>query len=319
VTRGRVRRPRPPLRARPPRRGARLRLVASLSLAALLLTAPPPAAAGERDSATTAATRTVDAGGVTIAYRSIGTGRPVVLVMGLGGTMDAWDPAFVDALAAAGHRVVLLDNEGAGRSERRRGTLTIRRMGDNVDRLIRALGLKRPDVVGWSMGGMIAQSFAVRHPRSLRRLVLMATAPGDGRATPPSGEALGALGEGRAATALDLLFPPGARAVRDAYVRRLVRRDRAMPTPPDTVRRAQVAASAAWLTGQDPDGARVRRLRAPALVAGGALDPLLPVANQRRLAQIIPRARRALYADASHGFFMQRRRAFVPRLVKFLR
>ena len=78
-----------------------------------------------------------------IASRSIGTGRPVVLVMGLGGTMDAWDPAFVDGLAATGHRVVVFDNEGAGRSELRPGTLTIRRMGQNVDRLVRALRLER--------------------------------------------------------------------------------------------------------------------------------------------------------------------------------
>jgi pimeloyl-ACP methyl ester carboxylesterase len=289
------------------------------ALAACALAAPASAPAGERVSAATAETRTVDARGVTIAYRSIGSGRPVVLVMGLGGTMDAWDPAFVDALAAAGHRVLVFDNEGAGRSELRRGTLTIRRMGDNVDRLIRALRLRRPDVVGWSMGGMIAQSFAVRHPRSLRRLVLMATAPGDGRATPPKAEALAALGGGQAATALDLLFPASARAARDGYIRRITRRRGAVLIPPDTVRRAQVAASAVWLAGDDPDGARVRRLRAPTLVAGGALDPLLPVANQRHLADVIPRAARAIYDDASHGFFMQRRRDVLPRLRRFLR
>jgi pimeloyl-ACP methyl ester carboxylesterase len=239
--------------------------------------------------------------------------------MGLGGSMDAWDPAFVDELAATGHQVILFDNEGAGRSEQRPGTLTIRRMGDNLDRLVRALRLRRPDVVGWSMGGMIAQSFAVRHPRSLRRLVLMATAPGDGRATPPTGEALGALGDGQAAAAFDLLFPPSARAAREAYVRRLARRDGGVFTPPGDVRQAQVAATAQWLTGKDADGARARRLRTPTLVAGGTLDPLLPVPNQRRLAQIIPNAERAIYDGASHGFFMQHRASFLRRIRRFLR
>ena len=294
--------------------------LAALAAGAALLAPSSPATAGERDTAATAPTRTVEAGGVRIGYRSIGSGRPVVLVMGLGGTMDAWDPAFVDGLAAAGHRVVLLDNEGAGRSELRSGALTIRRMGQNVDRLVRALRLRRPDVVGWSMGGMIAQSYAVRHPRGLRRLVLLATAPGDGRATPPTADALASLsGTAEAATALDLLFPPSARGVRDAYIARVSKRRRASLLPPTAVRNAQVVATAGWLGGGDADGKRVARLRVPTLVAGGELDPLLPVANQRRLARIIPRAQRALYADASHGFFMQRRRDVLPRLRRFLR
>lgn len=295
-------------------------LAAAFAAAALAAGAlDAPARAGEPDSAVTAPTRTVEADGARIAYRSIGSGRPVVLVMGLGGTMDAWDPAFVDDLAAAGHRVVLVDNEGAGRSELRPGKLTIRRMGQNVDRLVRALRLRRPDVVGWSMGGMIAQSYAVRHPRGLRRLVLLATAPGDGRATPPTSEALGFLSSGEAATALQLVFPPKAAAQRDAYIRRLLRRPNPVPTPPQAVANAQVAASADWLAGVDADGKRVARLRVPTLVGGGALDPLLPVANQRRLARVIPHARRVIYADASHGFFMQRRRDFLPRLRRFLR
>ena len=163
---------------------------AGLAIAASAVAGPAaPAearAAAAKPSAATAPTRTVDAGGLTIGYRSIGSGPPVVLVMGLSGTMDSWDPTFVDAIARAGHRVILFDNEGIGRSEARAAPLTIRRMGDNTDRLIRALKLRRPDVVGWSMGGMIAQSFAVRHPKSLRRLVLLATAPGDGKAALPN-------------------------------------------------------------------------------------------------------------------------------------
>ena len=295
-------------------------LAAAVVAAVAALALPPTAIAGARDSATTAPTRTVDAQGVRIAYRSIGSGRPLVLVMGLGGTMDAWDPAFVDGLAAAGHRVILFDNEGAGRSERRPGKITIRRMGQNLDRLVRALRLERPDVAGWSMGGMIAQSYAVNHPRGLRRLVLLASAPGDGRATPPTSEALAIVGAtSEAATALDLLFPASARAARDAYVTRIARRRGAVPLPPVTVRQAQVAAAADWLSGADADGRQVRRLRVPVLVAGGELDQLLPVANQRRLAQIIPGAQRALYAGASHGFFIQRRRDVLPRLRRFLR
>ena len=66
-------------------------------------------------------------------------------------------------------------------------------MGDETAALIAALHLRRPDVIGWSMGGMIAQSYAVRHPKRLRRLVLLATAPGDGKAVPPSADAQASL------------------------------------------------------------------------------------------------------------------------------
>src|SRR3954447_18942264 len=86
-----------------------------------------------------------------VGYRSIGSGRPIVLIMGLGGTIDGWDPAFVDALAATGHRVVVFDNEGIGRSTAPKGPMTIRRMGDTTAKLIARLKLKRPDVAGWSM------------------------------------------------------------------------------------------------------------------------------------------------------------------------
>jgi pimeloyl-ACP methyl ester carboxylesterase len=177
-------------------------------------------------------------------------------------------------------------------------------MADTTHRLIGALKLRRPDVVGWSMGGMTAQSLSVRHPRTIRRLVLLSSAPGDGRATPPTPAAGAVLtGDGLATTALTLLFPPAATAARDRFVRHLARRRNPQLTLPPDLTRAQVVASGAWLGGQDPDGKRVRGLRLPVLVGGGALDPLLPVANQRRLARI----------------FLQRSRDFMPRLRRFLR
>lgn len=286
------------------------------ALVALALTLVPVASAGAQ-SAATAPTRTVDADGLTIAYRAIGSGPPVVLVQGLSGTMDAWDPEFVDALARAGHRVVLLDNEGVGRSEARTAPLTIRRMGDNVDRLIRALELRRPDVVGWSMGGMIAQSLAVRHPGSVRRLALLATAPGDGRATPPTSAGAATLTD--AANAASSLFPPGQTAARDRFFRNIARRRNPQPRASAAVIQRQIEASGRWLAGQDADGRKVARLRLPVLVGGGALDELLPVANQRHLAKVIPGAQATIYADAAHGFFLQRRADFGPKLARFLR
>jgi pimeloyl-ACP methyl ester carboxylesterase len=278
-----------------------------------------PAAAQALDVAATAPTQTVRVGKQRIGYRSFGSGRPVVFIQGLAGTIDGWPPSFLDSVAAAHHRVVIFDNEGVGRSTLRKGTLSIRRMAQDTARLIGALRLKRPDVVGWSMGGMTAQSFAVNYPRRLRRLVLMATAPGDGKATLPDAAALQELASGDAAKLLARLFPPDQTAARDRYVSDILRRLDFNGIAPPAVVTAQLGASAKWITGGDPDGARVARVKALTLVGGGELDELLPVANQRHLAALIPHAKLITYPDAAHGFFFQHDADFVPRLVGFLR
>jgi pimeloyl-ACP methyl ester carboxylesterase len=298
----------------------RMRLPVALALAALtVLAATAPGAPAVAAGAATAETRIVRAGSVDLGYRTVGRGRPLVLIQGLSGTMDAWDPALVDALARTGRRVVLFDNRGMGRSRRGSGPITIRGMADDAAALIRRLRLGRPDVLGYSMGGMIAQSLAVRHPSRVRRLVLCATAPGDGRATPPTQAALAALtAPGSAFAALGLLFPPGAEAARDRYVARILRRRGTAPIGPQPVVGAQLGASATWLAGQDPAGRRVARLRLPVLVAGGTLDQLLPFANQQRLAGVIRGARLVTFRGMSHGFPFHDPRGLAARVGRFL-
>jgi pimeloyl-ACP methyl ester carboxylesterase len=154
-----------------------------------------------------APTRTARLGEQKFGYRSIGTGRPVVFVMGLSGTIDAWPPSFLDAVAAKGHRVLVFDNEGAGRSTLRPGTLTIRRMGQDTARFIRVLHLRRPDVVGWSMGGMIAQSFAIKPPEAAAQAGPDGDRARDGKGTLPDAAALNALANGDEVALLNGLFP----------------------------------------------------------------------------------------------------------------
>src|SRR5947209_13467283 len=108
---------------------------AALALALSLAVAAPAHAA----TALTAPTKVVNVGGQTVGYRSFGSGPPIVFVMGLSGTMGSWDPTFLDAVAAGGHRIVLMDNEGVGRTASLRGPLTIRRMGDTTAALIKRL------------------------------------------------------------------------------------------------------------------------------------------------------------------------------------
>jgi len=144
----------------------------------------------------------------TVAYRTMGSGPPLVLITGYSATMEGWDQRFVDALAQH-YRVVIFDNAGTGQTQALPGPLTIDGMANQASALIAALGLKRPDVLGWSMGSMIAQALAVLHPDQVRRLILCASYPGNGTMIRPSEQAIHALASGDTHQAMADLFPRG--------------------------------------------------------------------------------------------------------------
>ena len=126
-----------------------------------------------------------------VVYRVYGHGPPLVLIMGYAGSMEVWDPHFVDALAR-NFRVVIFDNSGIGATTKLR-KLSIDSMADQTSALIGALHLRSPDVLGWSMGSMIAQALAIRHPGQIHRLILCATYPGSGDTIRPSQKDITAL------------------------------------------------------------------------------------------------------------------------------
>jgi pimeloyl-ACP methyl ester carboxylesterase len=126
----------------------------------------------------------VRANGISIGYRTIGSGPPLVMIMGFSGTLYVWDPGLLARLAQR-HKVIVFDNRGVLTSSRGRGRLTIALMADDTAALIRALHLGKADVLGWSMGGNIALMLALRHPDRIRRLILAATDPGGPHAVQP--------------------------------------------------------------------------------------------------------------------------------------
>lgn len=292
----------------------RLLVLLTLSLLAL------PGAAAAAPSITAAPIRTVAAGQGTIGYRTLGHGRPLVMVMGLSGTMDSWPVRFVDALAAH-RRVIIFDNPGIRSSTLGSAPLTIGRMGDDTASLIRALGVRRADVLGWSLGGMVAQALAIRHPRLVRRVVLAATAPGDGHGTLPGAAPLAALSGAGPQGLLGLaayLFPPGDTTFLPAYLRGFAAWPAVVPVAPAEVTSKQFTASGTWIVGADPAGRPLRRMAMPVLVGAGTQDELLPVANDRYLARALPHARLREYADSAHGFFIQHPMGFARVVRRFL-
>jgi pimeloyl-ACP methyl ester carboxylesterase len=241
------------------------------------------------------------------------------MVMGYSGSMDAWEPAFVDALARS-HQVFIFDNAGIGQTAPLPGTLTIDAMAGQTAALISALGLHRPAVLGWSMGGMIAQALAVEHPEDVGRLILCATLPGNSHATAPSSAAAAALanpGASNLSALLGLMFPPGHLAAEKAFIAGITTYPH-LYLAPAAVDAAQLSAIVAWLAGSDPAGRRISSISVPTLVADGADDELVPEANDEELAKVIPHASLVIYPDAGHGFLFQDAPQVVARIDSFL-
>jgi pimeloyl-ACP methyl ester carboxylesterase len=230
--------------------------------------------------------------------------------------MDSWDPRFVGALADY-YRVVIFDNAGIGRTRALPAPLTIDAMANQTSALIDVLGLDRPDVLGWSMGGAIAQALAVLHPAQVRRLVLCATFPGTGKITPPSPAAVQALTSGNVREVMADLFPANQASAQQAYQAATAAYPPHAPAPAAAIA-AQRHAMNVWSGGTDPAGQKTASISVPTLIADGTIDRLDPVANDHALARLIGGARLRLYPDAGHAFLFQDEKAFVPLIESFL-
>lgn len=250
-----------------------------------------------------------------VRYRAVGAGPPLLLIMGFGGTMRTWDPRFVNALAHR-YRVVVFDNAGIGGTALPRSKLTVDAMAQQTSALITALHLGAPDVLGWSMGGMIAQALSVLHPAQVGHLVLCATYPGTGSLRPQQ-SAIDALKSGVPSKVSSTLFPPNEKTAAATFFAALAAYPPG-PAVPAGVVSAQSTAVLAWWQGLDAAGRMFAAIAKPTLVADGTQDRLDPTANDRRLAEQIAGATLLLYDDAGHAFLFQDQSAFVPAVERFL-
>ncbi|MDX3661439.1 alpha/beta hydrolase [Streptomyces sp. ID05-26A] len=273
-------------------------------------------------TANTAVTRTVDVEGTPFAYREVGLteGVPLVLLHHFTAVLDDWDPAVVDGLAAR-HRVVLVDLRGVGGSG---GTTpdSVEAMAADLAGFVRALGFAEVDLLGVSMGGMIAQVLAQREPGLVRRMILAGTSPA-GDAGPANAMSLlqGALHESAAAGKHPkhvLFFSPTAtsQAAADRFIARLNERtrDRDAEVTNETIG-AQAAALAKWEQGS-PEG--LTAVRQPVLVVNGDNDIMTPTISSFNLARYLPNARLSIYPDAGHGALFQHHELFVEQALEFL-
>jgi pimeloyl-ACP methyl ester carboxylesterase len=305
-----------------PRRGYRAAAAAALAIVCGAGAAAPAPASTRTPSSgppdiVTAPTLVARTTAGDVGYREVGSGSPVLLITGFSGSMDDWAPSFVDALAAH-HTVIVFDNAGIGDTAALPSPLSISAMAGQTSALISALRLRQPAVLGWSMGGMVAQALAVLHPRQVSRLILAATQAGTGASLPIPPAAQAAAASSNPAVVLSVLFPADQAAAAAAYLMGIVQYPGRYPVS-QAVKTEQEAAIQQWMAGQDPAGLRLSQIRARTLVADGTLDQLDPVSNDRLLARGIPRAYLLLYPDAGHAFLFQDTARFVPAVERFLR
>jgi pimeloyl-ACP methyl ester carboxylesterase len=294
--------------------------------AALLATAPLALAQSGSGGCRTACveTRFVEAGGVRYAYRVIGQadGPPLVMMNRFRGTMDEWDPAFVDRLADD-RTVILFDNAGVARSS---GAPSPRLAGwaDNTATFVGALGYREIDVLGFSLGGLMAQELVHRHPGLVRRLIIAGSGAGyvEGYNVRPQAIAVATKPVNTDEDFLYLFFrdTPTSQAAGRAHLARLRQRDDAFAALVSAdAWRAMLSAASDVGTRETSLLNRAPDLTIPVLVANGVEDAMIPTYQSFALAQALPDATLILYPDSGHAFMFQFPEAFADTVNRFLR
>jgi pimeloyl-ACP methyl ester carboxylesterase len=251
--------------------------------------------------------------GAKIYWDEQGQGQPVLLIMGLGWSSNMWHRT--RPVLAAGYRTIAFDNRGAGRSDVSPGPYSIALLASDAAAVLDAAGVERAHVLGASMGGMIAQEFALQYPDRLRSLILACTAAGGPRAVQADPEAIQLLfrrdpnPEDRAKAAVPFIYD-------SATPRERIDQDLAVlsewyPHPEGYA--AQLQAIMGW----EADS-RLSKITAPTLVIQGENDRLVPAANGCLIAERIPGARLVMLPNASHIFMTDQPAATHQALLEFL-
>ena len=267
-------------------------------------------------------TRTIDVDGVPFVYRELGpeSGVPVIFLHHLMAVLDDWDPRVIDGIAAQ-RRVIAFDNRGVGASG---GAVphTIEEMGQDAIAFIRALGLTQVDLLGFSLGGGVAQMVALQAPELVRRMVLAGTGPRGGGGIDEINR-IAVIAYLKAALTLSdprnfLFFPrtlEGKRAAKDYFSRlkeRTANRDKPISLQ---ARGAQLKAiKTAGLSAPDD----LSLITQPVLVANGDHDLMVKSSHSGDMARRLPNAKLTIYPNSGHGGVFQHHQRFVPAVLDFL-
>jgi len=260
--------------------------------------------------------------GLKVAHKIIGNGKPIIFLARFRGTLNDWDPAFVDGVAKS-YEVILFDAPGVGRSSGIVET-SVTRWADQAVQFTRALGIDHAAFVGWSMGGAVGQIIAVNHPSVVDKLVLLATGP-SGNANFVSGDPEFGTRARKPVYDFDdyqFLFFYSSETSKLACASYLERvaliEDKDIPATRESYQNMTIAMAGFKANREKNYFSELRDIDKPVLIANGKFDPSYPLMNSYVLEREIPNSKLIVYPDAGHGFLFQHHREFVPELLAFL-
>jgi pimeloyl-ACP methyl ester carboxylesterase len=277
-------------------------------------------------TASNAPTRFVDVSGAHYAYRRFGNsngGLPLLCLQHFTGTLDNWDPAIVDVLAED-REIILFENAGVGRSGGEVPT-SIAQMAEHVLRFVDALSLGKIHILGFSLGGFLAQEIAIARPALIERLIISGSAPEGGAGAGMDRPELIAIytdGDMPMNEKLKRLFfpeTPTGQAAAAAFVDRLEKRgaERDFPASPQ-VAAAQLQAMIAWANWTGDIAKKLSGIPHPVLVTNGDNDIMIPTRNSFALAEGLPNAMLIVYPNSGHGALFQYAPTYVAHVRDFL-
>ena len=239
---------------------------------------------------------------IQIYYEVHGEGFPLVMIMGWNGNIDWWDPRLIQELSKK-YKLVMFDNRGAGRTDISDMKYTIKLFADDTVGLMDALGISRANILGLSMGGMIAQELVLNYPEKVEKLVLCSTYCGGAKAVPPSQEVL------------EMFIADGSAFSPEQIARMtipLLFTEDFIKNNPDLVEfslqqilkapisfKAMVGQFKAILKFDTYE--RLAQIKVPTIVLHGKQDILIPPENGSILAKAIPNAKLVYFENSAHG------------------